>query len=69
MFSSAWTEWGHLANPQLAWHSHRQEPVALRSVSLHSSNSNAGMKWSYTNFIVNEACSGQQETSSRNLKS
>jgi hypothetical protein len=44
IFSSAQTEWGHLANPQLAWHSYRQEPVAVRAVALHSSNSNAGMK-------------------------
>ncbi len=44
VFGSAWTEWGHLANPQLAWHSYRQEPVAIRAVTLHSSNSNAGMK-------------------------
>jgi hypothetical protein len=44
LFGSARTEWGHLANPQLTWHSYQQEPVAIRTVTLHSSNSNAGMK-------------------------
>ncbi len=29
LFGSARTEWGHLANPQLAWHSYGQEPVAV----------------------------------------
>jgi hypothetical protein len=36
VFGSARTEWEHLANPQLAWHSYRQEPVAIRAVTLHS---------------------------------
>jgi hypothetical protein len=44
VFGSAWTEWGHLANPQLAWHSYCQEPVAVRAVTLHSPNSNACVK-------------------------
>ncbi len=33
-----------------------QEPVAARTVALHSSNSNAGMKqydmWSYITFVI-----------------
>jgi len=33
-----------LANPQLAWHSYRQEPVAVCAVALHPSIANAGMK-------------------------
>jgi hypothetical protein len=44
VFGSAQTEWGHLANPQLAWHSYRHEPVARRAVALHSSHPNASMK-------------------------
>jgi hypothetical protein len=44
VFGSARTEWEHLANPQLAWHSYRQEPVAIRAVALHSSHPNAGME-------------------------
>ncbi len=42
--SNAWTEWGPLTNPQLVWHSYRQEPVAVRAVTLHSSHPNASMK-------------------------
>jgi hypothetical protein len=44
VFGSARTEWGHLANPQITRHSYHQEPVAVSAVTLHSSNSNAGMK-------------------------
>ncbi len=48
LFGSARTEWGHLANPQLTWHSFRQEPVVLpvvlRAVALHTLNASAGMK-------------------------
>jgi hypothetical protein len=46
MFGSARTEWGHLANLQLTWHSYHQEVavLAVRAVSLHSLNYNAGMK-------------------------
>jgi hypothetical protein len=44
LFGSVRTEWGHLTNPQLAWHSYRQEPVAVRAVTLHSSHPDAGMK-------------------------
>ncbi len=39
LFGSSRTEWGHLANTQIAWHSYHQEPVALQSL-----NSNASMK-------------------------
>jgi hypothetical protein len=44
LFGSAQTDLGHLANPQLTWHSYHQEPVTINAVTLHSSNSNAGMK-------------------------
>ncbi len=44
LFGSARTEWGHLANPHLTWHSYRQEPVAVCAVTLHSSSFNASMK-------------------------
>jgi hypothetical protein len=44
LFGSARTELGHLENPQLTRHSHRQEAGAIRAVTLHSLNSNAGMK-------------------------
>jgi hypothetical protein len=43
MFGSARTEWGQFANPQLTWHSYRQE-VVVRAVTLRSLNSNADMK-------------------------
>jgi hypothetical protein len=70
LFGSVRTEWGHLANPQLAWHSYCQEPVAVRAVTLHSSHPNA--VWSNTCLVLHnlycEWGSGQQETSSRNLK-
>ncbi len=61
---------GPLGNPQLAWHSYCQEPVAVCAVALHTSNSNAG--WSNTSVVVHnlycERESGQQETSGQNLK-
>jgi hypothetical protein len=69
-FSSAQTECGHLANPQPAWHSYRQEPVAVRSYPALfelQRHYEAIRVWSYTTFIVIEA-SGQQETSGQNLK-
>jgi len=44
VFGSVQTEWEHFANPQLAWHSYGQEPVAIRAVALHSSHPNAGME-------------------------
>jgi hypothetical protein len=44
MFGSARTEWGHSANPQLAWHSYHQEPVVICAVALHPSTANASMK-------------------------
>ncbi len=44
VFGADRTEWGHLTNPQLARHSYRQEPVAVRAVTLHSSHPKAGMK-------------------------
>jgi hypothetical protein len=31
LFGSAQTEWGHLANPQLAWHSYHPTMCHLRS--------------------------------------
>ncbi len=44
LFGADRTEMGHLANPQLAWHSYRQEPVAMRAVTMHSLHPNASMK-------------------------
>ncbi len=70
MFGSAKTVWGHLANPQLAWHSYRQEQVAVCSYpalfEFQRWYEEIGV-WLYTIFNVIEA-SGQQETSGRNLK-
>jgi hypothetical protein len=37
VFGADQKEWGHLTHPQLAQHPYRQEPVALRAVTLHSS--------------------------------
>jgi hypothetical protein len=65
MFCSARTEWGHLANPQLTWHSYRKEPVAVHAVTLHSLNSNTSM---VVHNLYCDRSSGQQETSGRNLK-
>ncbi len=58
MFGSARTEWGHLANPQLAWYSYRQEPVAVRSYAalLELQRRYEAIRvWSYKTFIVIEA--------------
>jgi hypothetical protein len=43
MFGADQTEWGHLTNPQLAQHPYRQEPVAIRAVTLHFSHPSAGI--------------------------
>ena len=50
LFGLARTEWGHLANPQLAWHSDRQEPLFELQRRYE-----AILVWSYTTLIVIEA--------------
>jgi hypothetical protein len=47
VFGSARTQWGHLANLQLSWHSYCQEPAAIRTVPLHPSSFNAGIMKQY----------------------